>query len=146
MGSKLSFGRFALALLFTLPAVAQLDSTALRAKYGAPLNRETFHMPQGFDLVVDYGASNQVCRIEVPADPPPPPNTSGAFNPRRQMQDFLADLVPDSMRGKELRRLAGMTGAFSAFSTTEYERLTISQSESGGNGTIAVIFHAAGCR
>jgi hypothetical protein len=27
-------------LLFALPALAQLDSAALRAKFGAPLNRE----------------------------------------------------------------------------------------------------------
>ena len=46
---------FAICCLgFALPAVAQLDSYALHAKYGSPLNRETFHLPAGFDLVVDY--------------------------------------------------------------------------------------------
>jgi hypothetical protein len=83
--------RFAICcLLFALPVAAQLDSYALRAKFGAPLSRETYHLPQGFDLTVDYGAANQVCRLEVPA------------NPRQEMQDFLAELVPNSMRGKEL--------------------------------------------
>jgi hypothetical protein len=40
-------------LLLALPALAQLDSYTLRAKFGAPLNRETFHLPEGFDLTVD---------------------------------------------------------------------------------------------
>jgi hypothetical protein len=63
MNSKLNPGRFVLlCLLFALPAAAQVDSNTLRAKYGAPLNRETFHMPQGFDLTVDYGAGNPVLR------------------------------------------------------------------------------------
>jgi|SRR5271155_3197123 hypothetical protein len=135
----------ACCLLLALPALAQLDSAALRAKFGAPLNRETFHMPQGFDLTVDYGAGNQVCKLGVPAEMPPQPNVSGPFNPRQQMQDFLADLVPASMRGKELRRFAASTGAFSAVSWTEYENVTISQSNSGRNDTIAVIFHNGDC-
>lgn len=36
--SVIAIGFLALAL----PAIAQLDSAALRAKYGSPLNRETF--------------------------------------------------------------------------------------------------------
>ena len=68
MSSKLRPGLLALCCLaVVLPAPAQLDSSALRAKFGAPLNRETFHMPAGFDLTVDYGAGGQVCRMEVPA-------------------------------------------------------------------------------
>lgn len=133
-------------LLLALPALAQLDSTGLRAKFGDPLHRETFHTPQGFDLVVDYGPANQVCRLKVPAEMPPPPNFSGGFNARQQMQDFLADLVLASMRGKELRRFAASTGAYSAVSWTEYEHVTISQSNSGRNGTIAVIFSDPACR
>jgi hypothetical protein len=138
-------------LLLVLPALAQFDSEALRAKFGAPLNRETFHVPQGFDLTVDYGAAYKVCKLEVPAEPPPLPNESGPFNARQRMQNFLADLVPDSMRGKELRRAAASagafsgTGAFSGVSWTEYEHVTISQSNSGRNDTIVVIFHTGGC-
>ena len=48
-------------LVLTLPAFAQIDSAQLRDKFGAPLSRETFRVPLGFDLVVDYGAGNQVC-------------------------------------------------------------------------------------
>ncbi len=129
-------------LLLALPALAQLDSAGLHARFGAPLTRETYHLPQGFDLTVDYNTENQVCKLAVPAEMPPQPNASGALNPRRQMQDFLADLVPDSMRGKELRRFQGTTGAYSTFTGTEYEHVTIS----GGKDTIAVIFHNGACR
>jgi hypothetical protein len=132
-------------LLLALPALAQLDSSTLRAKFGTPLNRETFHMPQGFDLTVDYGTGNQVCKLTVPADPPPPPNTSGGFNGRQKMQDFLADLVPASMRGKELNRFMASMGAVST-SWTEYEYVTIFQSESGRNDTIQVSFNDPACR
>ena len=129
-------------LLLALPALAQLDSASLRAKFGAPLTRETYHLPQGFDLTVDYGTANQVCKLAVPAEMPAQPNVSGPFNPRKQMQEFLADLVPDSMRGKEIRRFAGTTGAASAVSSTEYEHVTISD----GRDTIAVLFHNGSCR
>jgi len=138
--------RLALAcLLLALPALAQLDSSTLRAKFGAPLNRETFHMPQGFDLTVDYGTGNQVCKLTVPADPPPPPDTSGGFNGRQKMREFLADLVPASMRGKELNRFMMSTGAVST-SWTEYEHVTISQSDSGQNDTMHLSFNDPACR
>ena len=77
-----------------MPALAQLDSAALRAKYGEPLHRETFGLPQGFDLAVDYNVYNEVCRLEAPGEMPPPPNFSGGFNGRQEMQNFLAGLVP----------------------------------------------------
>jgi hypothetical protein len=135
-------------LLFALPAAAQLDSYTLRAKYGAPLNRETFHTPQGFDMAVDYGAGNQVCKITVPVEMPLQPNVSGGFNPRQQMQDFLADLLPASMRGKEIRRMMFQSGLASV-STTEYEHVTIVEPHNGGASpqgeTITVRFMDADC-
>jgi hypothetical protein len=39
---------------FALCRSHQLDSAALHAKFGTPLNRETFHMPAGFDLVAEF--------------------------------------------------------------------------------------------
>jgi hypothetical protein len=149
MNSKLNLGRFVFCcLLFALPAAAQLDSAALRAKYGAPLNRETFHMPQGFHLTVDYGAGHQVCKLEVPAEMPPQPNISGAFNPRQRMQDFLSDLVPSSIRGKEKNRLLNFSGAASAL-FVEYENVTVVESRdtnSPQRDTINVRFMHADCR
>lgn len=107
-----------------MPAVAQLDTYSLRAKYGAPLNRETFRMPAGFDLIVDYGSASQVCKIEVPALMPTTENVSNADQMKRRMYDFLADLVPASMRGKELRRMVNVSGMIS-LSSVEYERVTV---------------------
>jgi hypothetical protein len=130
-------------LLLALPALAQLDSAALRAKFGAPLHRETYHVPQGFDLIVDYGAENQVCKLEVHALPPRE-DRSGPYNPKQEMEAFLLDLVPSSMRGKELGRFAGMTGAFSGFSGVRYEHVTISQPDR--SETMTVSFKNDDCR
>src|ERR1700733_10110979 len=105
------------------PAVAQLDSVALRMKYGPPLNRETFQMSAGFDLVVDYGSSYQVCKLHVPLLMPSTEQVSNAVAMKQRMYDFLGELVPNSMRGKELRRMASAMGAISLF-LIEYEHVT----------------------
>jgi hypothetical protein len=65
MRSKLNRLLYLVAL--AVPTSAQLDSAQLRVKFGAPLDREIFHVPQGFDLVVDYGVRRQVCTLHVPA-------------------------------------------------------------------------------
>jgi|SRR5580704_15123159 hypothetical protein len=130
-------------LLLALPALAQLDSAALRAKFGAPLHRETYHLPRGLELTVDYGAGNQVCKLEVRALPPREDH-SGPYNPKQEMEAFLLDLVPSSMRGKELGRFAGMTGAFSGFSGVRYEHVTISQPDR--SETMTVSFKSDDCR
>jgi len=139
--------RFVLGcVLLALPALAQVDSAALRAKFGAPLNRETFDLPQGFELTVDYGAGNQVCKLEIHALPPSE-NRSSPYNPTQEMQNFLLDLVPASMRGEELGRFASSTGAFSGVSAVEYEHVTISHPDySVGNETIFVSFRNDDCR
>jgi hypothetical protein len=137
-------GRFFLCcLLFALPAAAQLDSAALRAKYGAPLHRETFHLPQGFDLVADYGGRNQVCKLEVPAEMPETP--SNASTPKQDMQTFLLNLVPNSMRGKEVNRGIWAVGGIST-SHVIYAHVTIMNTSAVGRSeTITVQFHNPGC-
>jgi hypothetical protein len=138
--------RFVLCcVLFALPAAAQLDSAALRAKYGAPLHRETFHLPRGFDLIVDYGAGNQVCKVEVPAEMPAPENFSGPYNPKQEMQAFLLNLVPDSMRGKEVNHGIWVVGGFSV-SHVIYEQVTILDTNTAGHGEIITVqFNNANC-
>ena len=123
MRSKLNLGVF---VLCCLPAFAQLDSSTLRAKLGQPLNQETFHMPAGFDLIVDYGTGTTlVCKLEVPALMPH--ETDKVWNiavQKLRMYDFLADLVPASARGKQT---GGLTEVFSltSLSTVEYENVTV---------------------
>ena len=114
----------------TITALAQLDSAALHAKFGIPLHRETFHVPKGFDLVVDYGANDQVCKLQVPALMPTTESVANAMVMKQQMYDFLSELVPDSIRGKELNRGTISMGAFSMI-FIEYENATINELEVG---------------
>ena len=144
MRSKLN--RLLCVLVLTLPAFAQIDSAQLRGKFGAPLSREVFQVPPGFDLVVDYGAGNQVCRLQVPALMPTDAKVQNADDMRQKMHAFLAELVPDSMRGKELQRSQGQTGAFSAIGGYEYDYVRIVETYSGSNDTITVWFKNAACQ
>jgi hypothetical protein len=143
MSSKLLSGMLAICCLgFAIPAVAQLDSSALRAKYGSPLNRETFHMPAGFDLVVDYSAANRVCKIQVPALMPTNEQVANAAVMKQRMYDFLTDLVPAAMRGKELRQIMETRGVISLLSI-EYEHVTVHQllHTNQAKNTITVTFN-----
>jgi hypothetical protein len=129
-----------LCLSFALSAAAQVDSAALHAKLGTPLNRETFHMPAGFDLVVDYGANNQVCKLQVPALMPTTESVANATVMKQRMYDFLSELVPDSIRGKELTR--GMI-------FIEYENVMVKELDFGPfnhDNTITITLKRDDCR
>jgi hypothetical protein len=133
-----------------LPVFAQIDSSALRAKFGSPMSRETFHMPAGFDMVVDYGASNYVCRLEVPSLMPTQEKVSNLEDMTKKMYLFLEELVPASMRGKELGKMMQTMG-LSSLVTTEYEHVTVSESQRTGesfghNNRITLIFKSETCR
>jgi hypothetical protein len=121
-------------LLLALPALAQLHSATLRAKFGQPLNRETFRVQAGLDIAVDYGANQQVCAIEILV-----------LQTQTDTDAFLAELVPDSMRGKELQRLIGQQGmAWTSF--VEYEHVTISETGHGDPRNATTIrFKTQGC-
>ena len=148
MSCKLHPGRFLICcFLFTLPAAAQLDSSALHAKYGAPIKRETFHMPSGFDLVVDYGANHQICKLELPALMPTNERVSNTSEMNRRMYEVLAELIPDSMRGKELGRRAVSMGAVSVV-FVEYEHITVSEMQDANQfgNRITVTFKNGSCQ
>ena len=132
MRSKLS--RLLCFLALALPASAQLDSAQLRVKFGAPLSREIFRVPPGFDLVVDYGVGHQVCKLQVPALMPTDAKVQNTDEIRQRMYAFLAELVPDSMRGKETGRSQIIHGPFYTVSTVMYEQVTIT--EPAGSNTI----------
>jgi hypothetical protein len=154
MGSQLRLGVFTMCCLgFASSAFAQLDSYALRAKFGSPLNRETFHIPAGFDLVADYGLGNQVCKLEVPALMPIDEKVEKVQNAavmKQRMYDFLAEVVPASMRGKESGRGIVQMGALS-MSFIEYEHITISEPQDANqpfrkDHTITVTFKSYDCQ
>jgi hypothetical protein len=120
-------------LLLALPVLAQLDSSTLRAKFGPPWNRDTFRVRPGLDLAVDYGASGQVCTIEIPA------------LPEKEKQGLLTELVPDSARGKELNRFMENFGLAWA-SSVEYEHVTIVETGQGDTlNSTTVRFKTQGC-
>jgi len=141
----------ALVGICCLPVFAQLDSSTLRAKLGQPLNQETFHMPAGFDLIVDYGTGTTlVCRLEVPAMMPrdPAAKISNTTELKQRMYDFLADLVPASERGKGGQTIYFQSGLISEM-TTEYENVTVSQVQNDSepeSGTITIKFKNAVCQ
>jgi hypothetical protein len=148
MWSKLHLALFGICCL---PAFAQLDSSTLRAKLGQPLHQETFHMPAGFDVIVDYGTGTTlVCQLKVPAMVPrdPAAKISNGTDLKQRMVDFLADLVPASMRGKGGGTMLFQSGLVS-MRTTEYENVTISEIQNDSqpeNGTITIRFKNAGCQ
>jgi hypothetical protein len=148
MRRKLYLGRLIVCgLVFAWPAAAQLDSASLRAKFGSPLNRETYHLPSGFDFTVDYGANHQVCRLLVPALMPSDEKISNTDVMRQRMYAFLSELIPTSIRGKELRRGSMSTGAPS-FQFVEYENISVgeSQGSSSSADAITVTFKNDGCQ
>jgi hypothetical protein len=147
MRSKLN--RLLCFLALALPASAQLDSAQLRVKFGAPLDRETFHIPPGFDLVVDYGVGHQVCKLQVPALMPTDANTvQNTDEMRQKMYAFLAELVPNTMRGKEIGRGQGTSGPFYTVSTVIDEQVTITEvaSSNASSNTITVQFKSPACQ
>ena len=105
-------------------------------------------MPAGFDLVVDYGAGNQVCKLKLPALMPTTEKVHRVSEMRERMDVFLAELVPDSMRGLELGRL---TEAMSRISVdlVEYEHVAIRELKDANEPfktTLTVTFKNAVCK
>jgi len=98
---------------FAASALPQLDGAKfagdLRAKYGPPLAREVFVVLPGVEMVVDYAANGNVCRIQLP--PTGPDRRQPGVTTPQAIDDFLAELLPPAMRGKELRRTMMAFGA-----------------------------------
>jgi hypothetical protein len=122
-------------LLLALPALAQLDSSALRAKFGTPTVREIFHLRPGYDLSVDYGAKGQ-CALYMP-----PSITRG------ETERFLGELIPDSIRGKlGLSRTASSSQENQVYQR-DYEHVTIAiHGGSQGDDGVSVFFNSEGCK
>ena len=144
-------GTSRLALLFAAAvscAFAQLNSAELRTRFGPPIDRETFHVPQGFDMVVDYGPGMTVCKIEVPSLMPTDAKVQNSVEMSRHMYEFLASLIPQSIRGREMG--VRVTGAgLNALFKSDYEKMTITElrriGEAFGTTTITVHFKDPNC-
>ena len=141
MNAKLSLGLLA-ALAF-----AQVGGSGfandLRAKYGPPLARETFVVRPDFEMVVDYAANGRVCRIQLP---PVAPGQEPGVKTQQAVDDFLLELVPLSMRGKEVGRLLEAVG-LPSISEVLYENVIISESMQDQRRTgMTVTFRNEECR
>lgn len=117
---------FGLILVAASSAFAQVDASSLRAKYGQPLDRETFTARPGVEIVVDYGPGKQACRIQLPSGKKIVGTVLDGAITKEQIDEVLSEVVPQSIRGKELGRMMQGTGAPMLF-TTEYEHVTIGE-------------------
>jgi len=112
---------------------AELDASALRAKYGEPLARETFQVRPNLEMAVHYGSARQVCSIELP------------YTVSKQEADEVIDeLVPPSIRGKEINRGRNIIGGHSV-SYVLHEHLLISESE-GARTLVTISFRRPDCQ
>jgi hypothetical protein len=141
--------RFAiLSLTFASSLLAQIDSSGLRAKFGAPLNRETFTVKPGIEVIVDYSpTANHACRLELPGQAPMPRDAvpGVGINIKKLIDDVLAEIVPLSMRGKELGLMCESAGMISICSK-DYEHVSILETLEGGRRTAVIVkFKTADC-
>jgi hypothetical protein len=142
-------GRLAIfCFVFAASVFGQMDGSSLRAKFGAPLNREVFTVRRGIEMIVDYSpTTNQVCRLELPGQAPIPVDApmGVGINTKKPIDELLAEIVPLSMRGKEVGTFcenAGMSGMCS----TGYENVLVVESLNGGHRTAVIVrFKIAGC-
>ena len=147
MTAKMNFSLLAICGFgLALPAFAQFDAvrfaSGLRAKYGPPLARETFVVRPGMEMIVDYAGNGDVCRIQLP---PIAPERESNVMTSKALDDFVAELVPLTIRGKELRRLYEAMG-LPAMLTVEYENVTISELLQGKRRTaVTIAFKSAEC-
>src|SRR5882724_2203422 len=91
---------FAVVLLAASSAIAQEDAYSLRSKYGPPLDRETFKVRPGIEMVVDYGPSKQVCKIQLPSGMKIVGTVTVGATTKEQVDEVLNEVVPPPIRGK----------------------------------------------
>jgi len=135
----------AFACITPSSAIAQIDAYILHSKYGPPLDRETFMVRPGIEMIVDYGPSKQACKIQLPSGM----NFVGTVPPgsvsKKQIDEVLDEVVPPSLRGKLLNEML-MTAGLPAMSVKIYENVNIAETHHGGIGTgITVTFTDAAC-
>ena len=113
------------------------QSTALRSRNkpsGCPWGRWWWN----------YATSGKVCRFQLPSMGPDPRRPG--VESTRAVDDFILELVPLTLRGKELRRGTMSTGLHSV-SMVEYENVVIAEAHAGQERTgVTVTFTAETCQ
>jgi hypothetical protein len=134
----------AFCLAFASALFGQIDSYQLRAKYGPPLDRETFTIAPGYQIVVDYGPDRQIRRLELP--PAAPSLDQPGVITAKRVDDILLELVPMSMRGKELGGVLNFMSRAS-LKSTDYEHVIISEPQDpdvpGRRTAVTVVFKSS---
>ena len=126
-------------------ALAQVDASSLHAKYGAPLDRETFMVRPGIEMIVDYGPNKQACKIQLPSGVHYVGVAPDGAITKEQIDEVLEEVLPSSNRGKEMNRMMTATGA-PMLSVVDYERVSISEFSVGHIGKgITIRFKDSGC-
>ena len=97
-------------------------------------------------MVVDYGPNRQVCRIQLPSGDAMVGSVPASVVTKQQVDEILEEVVPSSIRGKEINH--GLFAAKAAtFSLTDYEHVSIGEVQVGGTGKgITVTFKDPACR
>lgn len=145
---KLAILCLALANLAMFSA-GQSSTDSLRAKYGTPLNRETFVVRPGLEMVVDYSLSGHICRLRFPASHNIVGEATAGIVTTKMVEEALEEVVPPAMRGKETGG-RGVSAGSLAVLVTEYEHVTISELQNANSaalhGEITVTFKGETCR
>ncbi len=95
-------------------------------------------------MVVDYAANGNVCRIHLPSIAPD--KQRPGVRSVKAMDEFILDLVPLAVRGKELSRGAQAAGAIS-MSAVDYENVVISDVFGASRGAgVTVTFKTETCQ
>ena len=136
----------AVALLFpALSAFGQIDAASLRSKYGAPIDRETFTVRPGVQMIVDYGRNKQVCQIQLPSGMQIVGTAPTGVVTKQQIDDVLNEVAPPSVRGKEINRGMLASGA-PMLLLTDYEHVMVSELKNGEVGAgITLTFKYSTC-
>jgi hypothetical protein len=125
-----------------------MDASSLRAKFGAPLNREVFTVQPGIQMIVDYSpTTTSVCRLELPGLAPMPADARPGvgINTKKLIDELLAEIVPPSMRGKVGSTMCASAGR-AGMCSTDYEHVSIVESLDGGDRKALIVrFKIAGC-
>jgi hypothetical protein len=117
-----------------------MTAEVLRAKYGPPQG-STFTISPGFEIVVEYAPDGQIRRIDFPGTAP---EATGTSAPQR-VDDVLLELIPMSMRGKEVSSGHRAIGS-NSWKHTFYEQVAIMETGdpwvSGQRLSVTVFFTA----
>jgi len=94
------------------------------------------------EMIVDYADNGHVCKLQLPPVAPGP--DSGVIT-TQAIDDLLTELIPSTIRGKELMRMYEAMGALS-ISIVQYQNVTISESRQGERRTgVTVTFKNEDC-